>query len=185
MPYREPTREEEANYAEAQGALRHQRQYKRPTGPSQYREPTSTDEEELEHSEAQGAVMYPHQRTMGERARGVVSGAVKAVTVAGQVGHAVAQGARDASRMTGVDQYAARMNAPRGTPRSARHQEQYQNVPASVGQTSTIHPGNKLYVIEGRILAATSGAPKQRPPQQGRSVRPGFSDSLFGGDNGL
>jgi hypothetical protein len=150
-PYREPTDEEEVEHYYKNNPHPHAgvnpNQYPQPAGPAK---PTKT----------QRAVQLVANATRGTVA--VVS--------------ATAQGAHDASRMTGVDQWAYRVNAPHGKPRSQQAQERYQNVPGAVGQTSVMHPGNKLYVIEGRILAA-SGAPKQQQPQQQRrKINPGFGD---------
>jgi hypothetical protein len=148
--YREPTQEEEIEYYYKNNPHPH-------TGvnPNQYPQPAG-----------------PAKPTKIQRAAQLVANAARGTAA---VANATVRGAHDASRMTGMDQYAARMNSG-AIARSPNSRAQHQNVPASVNPTSVIHPGNRLYVIEGSIIAS-GGAPKQqRPPQQKRVATPGFGD---------
>jgi hypothetical protein len=49
-----------------------------------------------------------------------------------------------------------------------------------VNQGSVLHPGNKLYVIEGSLLASGGGKRSSEPRRQRRAANPGF-----GNDPGL
>lgn len=184
-PYRETTREEEANYAEETGSLRHQRFSYNPR-PIHQQPGESTYEEDADYAEQTGAMRYPHQTTTMERIRG-------AAGTASGFARGVHGAARDAGRdaMTetgigpmnaGVREYSGRMGSGfgatgAGVPRSARSREQA-NVPEAVPQTSVIHPGNKLYVIEGSILAAGGGVKKPRQPEQRKPGFGGFDPGL-------
>jgi hypothetical protein len=97
-----------------------------------------------------------------------------------EAGQAVSDAGRAAMENTGIQpmtagvrEYAGRMGTG-AQERSPGSRQQYP-VPAAVDQTSVIHPGNKLYVIEGSILAAGGGVKKPRPPQQ-RGPKPGFGN---------
>lgn len=58
-----------------------------------------------------------------------------------------------------------------------------------VHETSVMHPGNRIYVIQGTVIASGSAGPKQPQQQQPRrrqfSVGLGSGDGGFGNDRGL
>lgn len=123
-------------------------------------------EEEADYSAETGATRYP-ARTPYERAREA------AATVAGY-GRQVSEGARSASRKSGLDEWAARMNAgaPATTPRSRSY---YAGAP--VNETSSMHPGNSIIVMQGRVLASSQTA-RQAPRQPPRRPAFGFDDGM-------
>jgi len=77
-----------------------------------------------------------------------------------------------------LHQWADRHNAPQG--RAGNNQE------PPVHPSSVMHPGHKLYVIEGSIIMSGGGqkAPEERQRRRGRGGLGGANPG-FGNDNGL
>jgi hypothetical protein len=82
---------------------------------------------------------------------------------------------------TGVGQFAARHGIS-AAPRSPQSRAQYAGAP--VNESSIMHPGNKLLVVEGRVLASAAGA-RQAPRQPAERRRRPPANPGFGEDNGL
>jgi hypothetical protein len=129
-------------------------------------------EEEAEYSDQQGAT-----RTRSPSAYDRIIGATKGIVTA-------TQGALNSPTGRAVRDYAQRMNAPgadnfggssSGRPRVQRPAQQ---PIAGVNPGSSLHPGQRLYVISGSILASGGG---QKSPEERRKRRgPGGANPGFG-----
>lgn len=88
----------------------------------------------------------------------------------------------------GLRSWAARSNATQGLGggQPPNNYARFNNAPANnqqqpVNQGSVLHPGNRLYVIQGSMIASGGGTAREpRPRRQSRPVNPGF-----GNDPGL
>jgi hypothetical protein len=197
-PYRTPTREEEVAYAEQTGALGHPRR-------ASFAAPAdATDEEEVEHyyqnnphharpaavkqyafpagpqNPRQGMNPNQYRGPVGPQQQTFAQKAVRYGKAAAEAGRGVNDATRAAIGNTGIQPvesgvrgYAARMNSG-GVARSPQSREQYAGAP--VDQTSVMHPGNKLYVISGTILASGNPSAPQKKPKQTRGPSPGFGN---------
>lgn len=135
-------------------------------------------EEEAEYSREHQTVNIPaksaYQRIKESAAgRAVISGVRAGETVAEAVDSVGrSHGAREireyGQRMNSSDTLGGSSSPPRA--RAMRQQPQVQ-----VNQGSSLHPGNRIYVMEGSIIA--SGGAKAAPRQSsGKKFTPGFGN---------
>jgi hypothetical protein len=133
-------------------------------------------EEEANYSAETGATRYP-ARSAYSRAREAaekIAGYGRQAYGAGQEVHDAFARAGVYPVYTGVREYAGRMNVS-APPKTARSRAYYAAAP--VNQTSAMHPGNSIIVMQGRVLASTQTA-RQAPRQPPRRPAFGFDDGM-------
>jgi hypothetical protein len=156
------------------------------------REEQAEYEAEMEYQRNQPVeISERHKPSTMDRIVSAAKGAARAV---GSAPAAAAQKAQQFdSGPTGkaIRGFAERVNAQQGLggaggapPQSARAMRQQPQVQVNPG--STLHPGTKIYVMEGTLLASGGRPPAgQRRPRAARRGGLGQSDNGFDNDHGL
>jgi len=136
-------------------------------------------EEEAEYAEQHGNIRQKGAPSTYERIRGAVSSGAKAV--------------KDAANSPAMRDWAERSNRTEGlgggsgglggyNPPAAMQRVQRPRAGVEVNQGSIVHPGNRLYVIEGSMLASGGG---QKPQERQRKRPPWHQGGLGDEDRGL
>ena len=153
------------------------KQYNAPIGPEQQQTAHYDPNQYAQPAGPARPTTYQKIRQSVRNAAEPVASAANAAYDAGAqaqaVGHAIGQNPR-LKAMRNQDGFTAPVQA---APRSPTSRQQYPNAP--VEQTSTMHPGNHLYVIQGTMISSKSTEPKQ--PRQPR--RRSWQTGGLGGDD--
>jgi hypothetical protein len=130
-------------------------------------------EEEAEYADQQRTGRQPRPSAM-ERIRGAVTSGARAV--------------RDAANSPAMREWAARSNSTQGIngyePPAAMQRMRQPRAGVEVNQGSSIHPGTRILVVEGSVLA--SARAPGTAPQGSRAKRPSWQTGGLGDeDHGL